>query len=50
MHVRDTSREERLRTWLSVFIFFNFKPIERNPCSVIDEEEKNTAGKLLEKI
>ena len=31
-----------------VFIFYNFKPIERNPYLVIDEEEENAAGQLLE--
>ena len=31
-----------------VFIFSNFKPMERNPYLEIDEEEENAAGKLLE--
>uniref|UniRef100_A0A2N9I476 Uncharacterized protein n=1 Tax=Fagus sylvatica TaxID=28930 RepID=A0A2N9I476_FAGSY len=31
-----------------VFLFYNFKPIERNPYLVIDEEEENDARNLLE--
>ena len=31
-----------------VFLFYNFKPIKRNPYLVIDEEEENDASKLLE--
>ncbi|GMY39849.1 protein CANDIDATE G-PROTEIN COUPLED RECEPTOR 7 [Fagus crenata] len=31
-----------------VFLFYNFKPIKRNPYLVIDEEEENDASQLLE--
>ncbi|KAK7825338.1 pentatricopeptide repeat-containing protein [Quercus suber] len=44
-------RREAANLAFYVFILFNFKPIERNPYLVTDEEEKKaTAGKLLEKI
>ncbi|GMY20661.1 protein CANDIDATE G-PROTEIN COUPLED RECEPTOR 7 [Fagus crenata] len=40
--------DEGARFAFYVFLFYNFKPIERNPYLVIDEEEENDARNLLE--
>ncbi|KAF3942840.1 hypothetical protein CMV_030540 [Castanea mollissima] len=40
--------EECVSLAFYVFIFYNFKPIERNPYLVIDEEEEKAAGQFLE--